>query len=155
MKPFLILLLLVSGVAAAQQRDSAKGRSVFVINGLPADSSDLHGLKIRKMDVLGGPRAAAAGMLPGMRLVVIQLEDQEFDVTGFVTDQYGKPVRGVKTTSTGGGYRKARINSRGRFYIQGVKAGTRLDFTRKGYSAGKLNVFKQPDSPITVKLQRN
>ncbi|RPE13613.1 carboxypeptidase regulatory-like domain-containing protein [Chitinophaga lutea] len=155
MNPFLILLLLVSTAAAAQQTDTAKSRSIYLVNGLPADSADLRGLKIRKMDVIGGQRAMAAGMLPGVRVIVIQLEEQEFDVSGLVTDQQGKPLRKVKAASSGGGYRKANIDNHGRFYIQGVKAGTRLSFTRKGYQTGKLDVFKQPDSLITVKLQRN
>ncbi len=155
MKPFLILLLLVSNAAAAQRTDTIRERSVYMINGLPADSSDLPGLKIRKMDVIGGRRAVAAGMQPGMRLVLIQLEEQEFDVSGFVTDQQGHPLRKAKTVSLNGGFRKAHINDRGRFNIQGVKAGTRLTFTHKGYRNGRLDVFKQPDSSITVKLQRN
>lgn len=148
MKPFLILLLLFSSAAFAQQKDSTAGKSMFIINGLPADSAAMVGLKIKKMDVLSGARARAAG---GRRIVLVTLEEEQYDVSGTVTNSNGKPLAKV----TAAGYQTTVKTTRcGCFYLPGVKAGTRLTFSRKGYRSEVFDVFKRPDSLIRVKLQK-
>lgn len=148
MKPFLILLLLFSSAAFAQQKDSTAGKSMFIINGLPADSAAMVGLKIKKMDVLSGARARAAG---GRRIVLVTLEEEQYDVSGTVTNSNGKPLAKV----TAAGHQTTVKTTRcGCFYLPGVKAGTQLTFSRKGYRSEVFDVFKRPDSLIRVKLQK-
>lgn len=150
MKPFLILLLLFSSAGFAQQKDSTAGKSMFIINGLPADSAAMVGLKIKKMDVLSGARARAAG---GRRIVLVTLEDEQYDVSGTVTNSRGKPL--AKVTAIPSGQQTTVKTTRcGCFYLPGVKAGTRLTFSRKGYRSEVFDVFKRPDSLIRIKLQK-
>ncbi|AWO01523.1 hypothetical protein DLD77_07360 [Chitinophaga alhagiae] len=150
MKPFLILWLLLACCAAQAQENN---RSLYIINGKVADSADMAGLKIKKMDVLQGARAAGIMHAGGKRIILVTLEEELFDVQGMVTNNQGQPLRRVKIKPDGG-QKAVKTDRRGRFRIAALKTGSTLTVSRKGYRRETRNIFKRPDGVITVTLQK-
>lgn len=153
MKTFLLFLLLISTAGFAQQKDSLAKRSVYIINGRVVDSAAMTGVKFRKMDVLTGQRAEAAGILPGKRVILLQLENEQYNLFGIVTNSRGKPL-GKAAIKPDGNQQAVETDACGHFYLRGIRAGTRITVSRKGYRNGALDVYKRPDELMTVELQK-
>lgn len=141
MNRFLPFLLCISLTGFAQQR------SVYIINGREADSADLAGAKIKKIDVVTGPRSAGMHERAGKRVLIVHLEDEQYNLFGIVTNERGKPVPNAKVNDV-------QTDACGHFYLKGVKAGSRVTISRKGYADQFIDVYKRPDDLLTVQLKK-
>lgn len=135
------LLLCFSMVAAAQQK------SVYIINGREVDSIDMVGVKVKKIDVATGPRASGMHERAGKRILIVHLEDEQYNIFGIVTNERGKPISNAKVDSV-------QTDACGHFYLKGVKAGSRITICRKGYTDQFIDIYKRPDDLLTVTLKK-
>lgn len=135
------LLLFFSLSAAAQQK------SVYIINGREVDSIDLVGVKVKKIDVATGPRASGMHERGGKRILIVHLEDEQYNIFGIVTNERGKPVSNATVGSV-------QTDACGHFYLKGVKAGSRVTISRKGYADAFIDIYKRPDDLLTVLLKK-
>lgn len=141
----LCLLFLLPMLSFSQQK------SVFIINGREVDSADLVGVNVKKMDVASGPRASGMHNRAGKRVVIVHLEDEQYNLFGIVTNERGKSIENAKVTvETGVIYTDAC----GHFYLKGVKAGSRITISRKGYGNEFIDIYKRPDDLLTVVLAK-
>ncbi|MRG46521.1 hypothetical protein GFS24_15470 [Chitinophaga sp. SYP-B3965] len=141
MNRFLPFLLLFSLTGFAQQK------SVYIINGREVDSADLAGVKVKKIDVVTGPRNTGMHERAGRRVLIVHLEDEQYNLFGIVTNERGKPVQNAKVNDV-------LTDACGHFYLKGVKAGSRITISRKGYADQFIDVYKRPDDLLTVQLKK-
>jgi hypothetical protein len=141
MNRFLPFLLLFSLSGFAQQK------SVFIINGREVDSADLVGVKIKKIDVATGLRSTGMHERGGKRVLIVHLEDEQYNLFGIVTNERGKPIAHAKVGTV-------QTDDCGHFYLKGVKAGSRIMISRKGYADQFIDIYKRPDDLLTVQLKK-
>lgn len=146
MNRFLPFLLLFSLTGFAQQK------SVYIINGREVDSADLVGVKFKKIDVVTGPRNSGMHERAGKRILIVHLEDEQYNLFGIVTNERGKPMRGATALVENGAVVQA--DDCGHFYLKGVKAGSRITISRKGYADQFIDVYKRPDDLLMVQLKK-
>lgn len=151
MKSFLILWLLLASYPVLAQDNN---RSLYIINGKVADSADMAGLNIKKMDVLQGARAAGIMHAGGKRIILVTLIDEKFDVQGLVINEKGQPLHRVKIRPDGR-QKGVKTDRKGRFRMAALKTGSTLTVSRNGYRRKTRNIFKRPDGVITVTLQKD
>lgn len=143
MNRFLPFLLLFSLAGFAQQK------SVYIINGREVDSADLAGAKVKKIDVATGLRSSGMHERGGKRVLIVHLEDEQYNLFGIVTNERGKPISHAKV-----GEGAVQTDACGHFYLKGVKAGSRITISRKGYADQFIDIYKRPDDLLTVRLRK-
>lgn len=141
MNRFLPLLLCFSLAGFAQQK------SVYIINGREVDSAALAGAKIKKIDVVTGPRNTGMHERAGKRVLIVHLEDEQYNLFGIVSNESGKPIANAKVNDV-------LTDACGHFYLKNVKAGSRITISRKGYADQFIDIYKRPDDLLTVRLQK-
>lgn len=141
MNRFLPFLLCFSLAGFAQQK------SVFIVNGREVDSADLAGAKIKKIDVASGLRSTGMHERGGKRVLIVHLEDEQYNLFGIVTNERGKPIAHAKAG-------EVLTDACGHFYLKGVKAGSRITISRKGYADQFIDIYKRPDDLLTVQLKK-
>ncbi len=154
----LLLCFLLSATAPSSPGDTVPPANnpgaLFVIRGRVVDSSVMTGVKVKKMKPLTGEKAIS---LYGERakdgVVFVELEDETYNVMGLVKDKKGKPLSNV-TIIAEGETQRASSDACGHFHLRGVKAGTRLTIRKTGYSDQFLDVYKQPDDLLEIRLSK-
>lgn len=139
--PFLLLFSLAGFPGFTQQK------SVYIINGREVDSADMVGVKVKRIDVATGLRSAGMHERGGKRVLIVHLEDEQYNLFGIVTNERGKPIANAKVG-------EVQTDACGHFYLKGVKAGSRIMISRKGYADQFIDIYKRPDDLLTVQLRK-